>query len=151
MPDLFADAAGGIPAWALGPAARRKPLIAIVEDDAAMAMMYRHQLVLEGFDVEVAPDGGAGLELIRNRRPDLVLLDVRMPVMDGTEVLRRVREDPLASGTRVLFLSNYGDPEIISEGGRLGAVDYLIKARTTPAALVQVVRRHLPPGPAPGG
>ena len=125
---------------------RKRPLILLVEDDRLMADMYRFQLEREGYRVEVAFDGKQGLDAIRTGRPDLVLLDVRLPIMEGFEVLEHLQADPQAvRRIPVVILSNYGDSRMISRGLELGARDYLVKSATTPSILAAKVKTLLPP------
>ena len=121
----------------------RPPRILMVEDDMTIATMYRHQLQQDGFDVELAMDGVTGLHQVQAAPPDLVLLDVRLPKLDGLEVLRRMAADPRLAGLPVLFLSNYSDANTVREGLSMGARDYLVKAQTTPAQLVDKIRSYL--------
>jgi DNA-binding response OmpR family regulator len=124
--------------------AQRPPRILMVEDDLTIATMYRLQLQNEGFDVKLAMDGIAGLHHAQVDPPDLMLLDVRLPKLDGIEVMRRLSADPRLAGIPVLILSNYSDSAIVREGLGLGAREYLVKAQTTPAELVAKIRAHLP-------
>ena len=127
---------------------RKTPLILLVEDDRMIAEMYRHQLAYEGFDIEIATDGKLGLEAIRARKPDLVLLDLRLPLIEGLEVLEQLRTAPAEiRRIPILILSNYGEPRMIRESMDLGARDYLIKSATTPSMLAAKIRSFLPPAP----
>ena len=123
---------------------RKRPLILLVEDDHMMAEMYSFQLERDGYQVETVTDGKQGLDAIRRRRPDLVLLDLRLPVMEGFEVLESLANDP--TRPPILILSNYGDSRMASRGLQLGARDYLIKSATTPITLSEKVRSIVPPG-----
>lgn len=132
-----------------GPAPRveRRPLVLLVEDDVAIAAMYRTQLAGDGLQVRQAYDGEEGLAAVRRDRPDLVLLDIRLPVADGFRVLEQMHGDPELAAIPVLILSNYSEPAVIDRGLALGARDYLIKSRTTPLELSLKVRALLG-GPA---
>jgi CheY-like chemotaxis protein len=129
-----------------GPGRDRPPTIVMIEDDPAIAEMYASQLILDGYRVLTANDGEAGLDLVRSARPDLVLLDILLPVMEGFEFLDRLRDDPALAATPVLVLSNYADPRMTRAGIERGARAYLIKSRTTPAELSAHVRRWLGAG-----
>ena len=129
----------------LGARERRKPRIALIEDDVAIAMMYQLQLVVDGYDVVLAADGASGLHLLQESPPDLVLLDLRLPKMPGLDVLRSITVDPRLAGIPVLILSNYGEPSVVREGLGLGARDYLVKSQTTPVQLSTRLREYLPP------
>ena len=123
---------------------RKRPLILLVEDDQMMADMYSYQLERDGYQVVIVPDGKQGLDAIRERRPDLVLLDLRLPVMEGFEVLEHLATDP--AKPPIVILSNYGDSTMVSRGLALGARDYLVKSATTPITLAEKVKSILPPG-----
>jgi DNA-binding response OmpR family regulator len=111
------------------------PRIVLVEDDATIAGMYRHHLEQEGHTVWIATDGEAGLQVTRSVMPDIVFLDVRLPKLDGFEVLAALRADPTTAELPVIMLSNYGSDEMRQRGLDLGAQDYLVKARVTPVEL----------------
>jgi DNA-binding response OmpR family regulator len=109
--------------------------ILFIEDDVAVAEMYRLKLELDGYTVTIAPDGEQGLKLARENPPDIVFLDIRLPHMDGFSVLEALRADKPLSRIPVIILSNYGEAELVERGLKLGALDYLIKAETTPSTL----------------
>jgi DNA-binding response OmpR family regulator len=119
----------------MGPEADREITVLLIEDDAAVAEMYRIKLETDGYVVRPAPDGETGLRMARDLQPDLVYLDVRMSGLDGFAVLEQMRTDPGLSALPVIMLSNFSEPELIERGLNLGARDYLIKAETTPADL----------------
>jgi CheY-like chemotaxis protein len=124
---------------------RRKARVLLIEDDIAIALMYQLQLASDGYDVELATDGVSGLRQVQEAPPDLVLLDIRLPRMQGLDVLRAIAQDPRLGGIPVLILSNYGEPEMVREGIQLGARDYLIKSQLTPIQLSLRLRGYLPP------
>ncbi len=107
--------------------------VLLVEDDGALADMYRLKLELDGYTVEVAPDGEAALAAATADPPDIVFLDARLPKIDGLEVLESLRSDERTAGLPVVILSNFSEEQLIERGLRLGALDYLIKSQTTPA------------------
>jgi DNA-binding response OmpR family regulator len=123
---------------------RGKARVLLIEDDQSIALMYKLQLVADGYDVELATDGVSGLHQAQEAPPDLVLLDIRLPRMAGLDVLRAITLDPRLVGVPVLILSNYGEPAIVREGLELGARDYLIKSQTTPIQLSMRLRDYLP-------
>ena len=116
----------------------------LIEDDRAIATMYRLQLVNDGLNVDLAHDGVAGLSLIQGGPPDVILLDVRLPRMSGLDLLQAIRQDPRLAAVPVLILSNYGESEVVERGLELGASAYLIKSQTTPAELSAKIRELLP-------
>jgi DNA-binding response OmpR family regulator len=128
----------------LSPGNRRPNRLVLVEDDAAIAVMYRLQLVSDGFDVEIARDGASGLHVVQESSPDLILLDVRLPRMSGLDLLQAVRQDPRLAAIPVLILSNFGESDVMDRGLELGARGYLIKSQTTPVELSAKIRELLP-------
>lgn len=116
--------------------------ILVVEDDAMIARIVRIKLENSGYEVQVAGDGGEGLMAIREARPDLVLLDVMMPVMDGYKLLRMLRSVPEYADLPVILLTARGQEREITSGLREGATDYIVKP-FSPAELAARVRRWL--------
>jgi DNA-binding response OmpR family regulator len=104
-----------------------KPRILVVDDDPLIVELIQTTLELEGYPVLSAGDGEEGLHTIRNEHPDLVISDVMMPKMDGFELVRRVRSDPLVGSTPLMMLSARGDEEDRIKGLDLGADDYMTK------------------------
>jgi DNA-binding response OmpR family regulator len=128
-----------------GPAPRAQARrILFIEDDRLIADMYRMKLESDGWSVEVAFDGEAGVRRALEDPPDLVLLDVLLPRLDGIEILRMLRGDRATRAVPVLILSN-----AVGLGGReeearaLGIVDWVIKANVTPSGLATRVARIL--------
>lgn len=111
-----------------------------VEDDPMVAEMYRLMLELDGYRVVMARDGVEGLRLAEECSPDLIFLDIRLPAMDGLQVLERLRESERVRHVPVVILSNYGESDLVQRGLRLGALDYLIKSQTTPNRLSSSVQ-----------
>src|ERR1700674_3509525 len=109
--------------------------VLFVEDDPAVAQMYKLKLELDGYAVTVAPDGEAGLKMAKESRPDMIFLDIRLPKMDGFAVLEELRRDADTKDIPVVILSNYSEQELVERGLNLGALEYLIKSETTPAKL----------------
>ncbi|TAK05570.1 response regulator [Patescibacteria group bacterium] len=124
-------------------AAKKKFRVLIVEDDAFLAGIYTTKFSLEGFDVLSAGDGLAGLKVARKELPDIILLDVLMPKMDGFEVLDELKKDAATKHIPVVILTNLGQKEDVQRGLKGGAVDYLIKAHFVPADTVAKVRKIL--------
>lgn len=106
--------------------------VLLVEDDEAVAEMYKLKLELDGYLVQVISDGESAVRSAQADPPDLVFLDVRLPKMDGFEVLQALRRDERTKHVPVVVLSNYGEQELVERGLKLGALEYLIKSQTTP-------------------
>lgn len=109
--------------------------VLLIEDDEAAAEMYRVRLAGDGYTVVVARDGEAGLRMASEENPDFIYLDLRLPGLDGFEVLEHLRADPATTHIPVIILSNYGEPELRERGLKLGALEFLVKADTTPSQL----------------
>ena len=88
------------------------PKIAIIEDDSAISQMYRFKFEAEGFEVETAENGKLGLELAESMKPDIILLDLMMPEMNGDEMLQKLRQTPWGKDVKVIILTNMGEQEI---------------------------------------
>ena len=116
--------------------------VLIIEDDDSIAEMYRLRLVADGYEVVIGHDGEKGLQLAATR-PDFIYLDVRLPGIDGFEVLGRLRSEPATASIPVIILSNYGDPALRQRGLSLGAQEFATKADMTPAALSSTVKRFI--------
>jgi CheY-like chemotaxis protein len=114
--------------------------VLLVEDDQALAQMYRIKLERDGYTVRVAGDGEEALGVLAERLPDLVFLDIRLPRMDGLAFLERVRDSERTKNIPVVIVSNYSEQELVARGLRLGALEYLVKSQTTPGQLSQGVR-----------
>ncbi len=117
--------------------------IAIVEDDQAIAQMYRLKFENEGFDVGVAGNGRLGLELIEQFNPDIVLLDVMMPEMRGDEMLTKMRSTSWGKDIKVIILTNMGEQEIPADIKQLGVESFIVKAEMTPRQVAEHVKEAL--------
>ena len=126
-----------------GSAVTGKVHVLLVEDDEAVADMYRVRLEMDGYRVLVAPDGETAVRLIRDVGPELVVLDYRLPRLDGPAVLRALRGDERTRDQAVVVLSAFDEPRLMAEGRGLGALDWLVKTHITPAELTAVVRRFV--------
>ncbi len=119
------------------------PKIAIIEDDHAIAQMYRIKFETEGFDVETAENGKFGLELVEQMQPDIILLDLMMPEMSGDEMLQKLRETPWGKDIKVIVLTNMGEQEIPKSMENLGVSAFILKADMTPRQVAELVKSKL--------
>ena len=117
--------------------------ILIIEDDKFLREMIAKRLREEGYDVSMAVDGEEGIKKIQGEKPDLILLDLILPGIDGFEVLERMRKDSELAKIPVVILSNLGQKEEVERGLNLGAVDYLIKAHFTPREIIDKIKKVL--------
>lgn len=119
--------------------------ILIIEDDPLVANIYRNKLTVEGFQVEVAHDGEAGLKSIQSLRPDVVLLDLMLPKLTGVEILRAMRATPELSATPAIVFSSTYLTGMVQEAWKAGASKCLSKADCSPKVVIDAVRSLLKP------
>jgi len=117
--------------------------ILLVEDDKFLSEMYTTKLTDSGFEVEVSSDGQDALTKVKEQKPDLILLDVVLPKMDGFEFLQLLKKDDSTKDILVIILTNLGQKEEVEKGLKLGANDYIIKAHFTPTEVVAKVKKLL--------
>ncbi|HUW72169.1 MAG TPA: response regulator [Candidatus Humimicrobiaceae bacterium] len=117
--------------------------ILIVEDDKFLRELIVQKLIKENYETSEAIDGEQGIKKVKEERPDLVLLDLILPGVDGFEVLSQKKEDPNVAQIPVIILSNLGQKEDVERGLKLGAVDYLIKAHFTPGEIIEKIKNVL--------
>jgi two-component system response regulator AdeR len=116
-----------------------QPRVLMVEDHPDIADLYQLKLQLEGYRVAVASDGAAGLRLARSLKPDLILLDIHVPQIDGLQVLAALRNDEATQDQLVIICSEDDNPQLIREAERLQAAAYLVKANLLPSRLSRTV------------
>ena len=117
--------------------------ILIVEDEPILADIIRKKLMSVGYEVDIAPDGVAGLMKIQQRKPDLLLLDIRLPKKDGYQVIEHLRAHEYTQDLPVLIISNSGQPVELERFLAFGICDYLIKAEFSPQEVLSKVRACL--------
>ena len=120
-----------------------KAKILLVEDDTFLAGMYISKLGFENFEILLANDGKEGLKMAEKESPDLILLDILLPKLDGFEVLKKVKKQEKTKDIPVLLLTNLGQKEDVEKGLSLGATDYLIKAHFMPQEVIKKIKEIL--------
>lgn len=119
-----------------------KGKILIIEDDAILAKMYQKKFKLKGFEASVVYTGAEGIIAASAQKPDVILLDVLLPAMDGLSVLRVLKGDVKTKNIPVIVLTNLGGNENLAyDAKRLGAQDYLIKYKTSSQKIVERVEK----------
>ncbi|MBP9751230.1 MAG: response regulator [Candidatus Moranbacteria bacterium] len=113
--------------------------ILIVEDDFFVRDIYQKKLGDSGFVVDTAADGLEGMERLRAARPDLILLDIFMPYVDGRDMLREIRHHEEWRDIPVILLTNFSASEGVRDGFELGADEYLIKSHFTPSEVLEKI------------
>jgi two-component system phosphate regulon response regulator PhoB/two-component system alkaline phosphatase synthesis response regulator PhoP len=117
--------------------------ILLIEDDQMIATMYQTKFTMEGITLQTAVDGAEGLEKARQLKPDIILLDIILPKLDGFAVLKELKADPALKSVPVVLLTNLGQDDDIKKGKDLGADDYFVKSNHTPAEIVAKVKEML--------
>ena len=120
-----------------------KTKVLLIEDDKMIIDMYTLKFTQEGYEVFQAENGKDGLASALKNQPDVILLDIILPQMDGFSVLKELKEDNNLKKTPVILLTNLGQDGDVKKGLELGATDYLIKANFTPAQVVDKVKSVL--------
>lgn len=117
--------------------------IVIVEDDQVINQMYRMKFEAAGFDVATASDGEAGVAMVHKTKPDIILLDLQMPHMDGATALQHIRKESWGEKIPVIILTNLGAEEAPKELKTLGIHSYIVKAELTPSQVLARVKEAL--------
>jgi len=117
--------------------------ICLVEDDPMIQEAYSVKLKKRGFRVLTASDGAEGLKIITREIPDLALIDINMPVMDGLELIEKLNKDPRLSKMPIIVLTNYDDQKTVRHASKLSTHYYLVKALYTPQKVADVVDEAL--------
>jgi len=120
-----------------------KKKILVAEDDQAISIMYKGKLKSDGYIVIAASNGADALEFAKKEKPDLVMLDVIMPQLDGFGVLAELKKDPKTKDIPAIMLTNLGTDEDREKGAKLGAVDYIVKANMTPSQISEKIKKYL--------
>lgn len=117
--------------------------IAIIEDDPVINQMYRMKFEADGFDVQIADNGKRGVALVEEFEPNIILLDLQMPNMNGAEALKEIRAHDWGKDIPVIILTNLGEEEAPKELKALGIHSYIVKADLTPRQVVGRVKEAL--------
>lgn len=115
----------------------------IIEDDVFLGEIYQKKFEMEGFKVSMANNGEKGLSDIKKKKPDIVLLDILLPKLDGFAVLEAAKADPSIKNIPIILLTNLGQKDDVQRGLDEGAADYLIKTHFKPSEVVDKVRKVL--------
>jgi DNA-binding response OmpR family regulator len=115
--------------------------ILLIEDDKFLSDMYVTKFSQLGYAIETAYDGEEGLKKAYKIKPGLILLDIKLPLKNGFQVLEELKENIETKNIPVILLTNLGQQEDVEKGKKLGAVDYMIKAQFTPQEVVEKVKK----------
>ena len=123
---------------------KSKPIkIVLAEDEEIIAMAYKEGLGYVGYDIFIARDGLEALEAVKNEKPDILLLDIIMPNMNGYEVLKAIRKDPKLDKLPIIVLTNLSQSSDEAEARNLGATDYLIKSNVSLKELIVHINKYI--------
>ena len=122
----------------------RKKIVFLIDDDSSIRKVYTAKFSLQpSFEIQSAADGKEGLEKLKGFIPDIILLDLMMPKMDGFDVLEKIKKDQVLKKIPVIMLTNLEDDTDKAEALKRGAVDYFVKAKYTPQEVVDKVEELL--------
>jgi CheY-like chemotaxis protein len=119
------------------------PIILLVEDDHILSRMYTEKFKHDGIRVLNAYDGETGLRLALEQKVDLILLDIMLPKLSGTDLLERLRQDPRGKDIPVVALTNLAEKKEEEKALQYGVKEYLIKAMQTPEQVIEKIKKHL--------
>ncbi len=122
---------------------KEKAHVLLVEDDIFLSGIYQKKFEMEGYKVSTADNGEKGLNDAKKKKPDIILLDILLPKLDGFAVLEKLKADPATKDIPVVLLTNLGQKDDVEKGLDAGAVDYLIKAHFKPSEIVDKVKKVL--------
>jgi len=114
--------------------------ILLVEDDRFILDMYKEKMGKENFEVRCAEDGASAIKIAKEIMPDIILLDVVMPLMDGFETLQAMKQDDKLKNIPIVLLTNLGQRRSVEKGLKIGAADYIIKAHFSPSEVVDKIK-----------
>ena len=120
-----------------------KRTILLVEDEELLANILKQRLEKEGFNVVLARDGEEALNILKDAKPDLLLLDIILPKVSGFELMSKLQEDPRYAKVPIVVVSNLGQEGDIKKGEMLGAIGYFVKAHLSIEELVERVKKFL--------
>jgi DNA-binding response OmpR family regulator len=125
------------------PAAVPGKVILLVEDDPVLSRMYKEKFKNDGFSVIIAADGETGLKKALEEKVNLILLDIMLPRMSGTDLLAKLRSSAQGKNMPVVILTNLAEEAEKQKVISLGVKEYLVKAMQTPEKVVEIVKKHL--------
>jgi DNA-binding response OmpR family regulator len=121
----------------------KKPIILVVEDDPFISNVHKRKLSKEEFEVSLASNGQEAIDFVKKRKPDIILLDLIMPVKDGFETLKELKADPNLKDIKVIILSNLSQEEDKQKVMEMGAIDYVVKANVSFREILDLIKKHL--------
>ncbi|MCR4324318.1 MAG: response regulator [Candidatus Curtissbacteria bacterium] len=120
--------------------------VLLVEDDQFLQKMYQKKFQISGFEVEIAKDGEEGLSKMKALKPDIVLMDIMMPKLNGIDATAAAKSDETTRNIPIIILTNLSSTEDAQTAVKKGAVDFMVKSNFTPAQVVEKVKQVLASG-----
>lgn len=120
-----------------------KPKILLIEDDPDQVLMYGTKFEISGFEVITSQKGKRGIEMAESQQPDLIVLDIVMPDIDGVEILGQLKKSPRTKDIKVVMLTNIDKEKTARKTVKMGAKDYIVKTEQEPGCVVKTLRRIL--------
>ena len=117
--------------------------VLIVEDDQFLLRMYKKKFEVAGFEVEVAVDGEDGLSKMRNVKPEIVLMDIMMPKLNGLDAIVQAKADTLIKNIPIIVLTNLSNTDDAQMAVKNGAIGYMVKSDFTPSQVVEEAKKYL--------
>lgn len=119
-----------------------KKFIILADDDVAFANLYKMSLVEQNWDVEIVKNGQEALDLMKKRKPDLLLLDLDMPIKSGFNVLEEMKDDPMLSQIITIVMTNSGDDVAVLRAIEFGAKNYVVKVDTSIDKMIEIIKKY---------
>jgi len=117
--------------------------VLLVEDDVFLSGIYQKKFEMEGYKISLADNGEKALVEVKKKKPDIVMLDILLPKLDGFAVLAKLKADSETKDIPVILLTNLGQKDDVEKGLQMGAADYLIKAHFKPSEVVDKIKQVL--------
>ena len=121
----------------------KRTKILIIDDEESLSEMLKEYFIRQGYEVDTAYDGEEGLFKAKKFKPDLILLDILMPVLDGVSALKQIKKDPVTAGTPVIMLTNFDAKDKLNEVRAAGTPYYLMKVNCSPKDLDKKIKQVL--------
>ncbi|NIP33050.1 response regulator [Candidatus Saccharibacteria bacterium] len=122
---------------------KKQKEILVIEDDQFLVKIYQSKFKKEGFAVRVAFDGEEGLKEIKKKLPNIIILELILPNLDGFSFLEKIKKEPKTAGVPVIILTDLGQKDDIERGMELGAVEYFVKADTPLSKIINTIKKHI--------
>ena len=117
--------------------------VLLIEDDKDQILLYQTKFELDGYGFLAAKNGPEGLKLAEQEKPDMILIDLLMPGMDGIEVLEKLKANPATKNTPAIIVTNLDKHEMVEKAMKLGALDFIVKSKIPLRDMMSRIENHL--------